>query len=119
MTALTPLIAELEEAERFLREMLEKADPECVVTAMGGGHASELLPVDIARLAHAVAHLPTLLEALKRQGEALEKIAAGQFPETPDDPDDADMLDMAISGRRHMMALARSALTAHKEKSDV
>lgn len=82
MTDVAKMIAELEEAERsatagpwtFMPWHIEEG-PSAVRAPEGWLVASTSNDADARLIALMRTHLPTLLKAVKRQGEALEKIA--------------------------------------------
>ena len=70
-------------------------------------------PVANARLIALMRNsLPTLIEAVKRQGEALEAMLEEKC-------DYMRINNLGDPETQHTVKLARAALTAHKEKSDV
>lgn len=141
MTTLTTMIAELEEALKaatpgpWIVSSQNKKDVE------GGPHSDHngfrhlvsdsytgLDDVDEAN-ARLIAlmrnSLPTLIEALKRQGEALEPFAEiAKYDIGNSEANDDLFRPMMFHNRGPLLTVgmfrrARAALTAHKEKSDV
>lgn len=133
---LTTMIAELEEAERAATPLPWRAltyensayvngldicvhamvnDPFDDGPCGEGGLSKETIArwhADANLIALMRNSLPTLIEALKRQGEALEAMLEEKC-------DYMRINNLGDPEAQHTVKLARAALAAHKEKSDV